>query len=220
MEKKEKKNGKESNITPQSLLSRRRRASVLIIINTVTVSCYTHIGEIKIKSRSSNMDGFIRWLSCEFHRTRLINSHILFSFPLFPFRRHTRARTDKRTNETRGRCSFALAETIFLRNSFFVWKHFAGSASLFFESTRNLRNDETFLKQKRQSIEITRVSFFSIGHRSLYLSAKRTSWLNFKRNVASKAKLFPFDSANSLDLWSVRYVDAVNCRRTVVPLLI
>lgn len=103
--KKRKKNGKESNITPQSLLSRRRRASVLIIINTVTVSCYTHIGEIKIKSRSSNMDGFIRWLSCEFHRTRLINSHILFSFPLFPFRRHTRTRTDKRTNETRGRAT-------------------------------------------------------------------------------------------------------------------
>lgn len=104
--KKRKKNGKESNITPQSLLSRRRRASVLIIINTVTVSCYTHIGEIKIKSRSSNMDGFIRWLSCEFHRTRLINSHILFSFPLFPFRRHeVRARTDKRTNETRGRAT-------------------------------------------------------------------------------------------------------------------
>ena len=78
-----KEDGKESNITPQSLLSRRRRASVLIIINTVTVSCY--IGEIKIKSRSSNMDGFICRISCEFHRARLINSHILFSFPPFSF---------------------------------------------------------------------------------------------------------------------------------------
>lgn len=54
--KKKDENGKDLNITPQSLLSRRRRASVLIIINTVTVSCY--IGEIKIKSRSSNY-GFI-----------------------------------------------------------------------------------------------------------------------------------------------------------------
>lgn len=70
-----------------------------------SVLLHTHIGEIKIKSRSSNMDGFIRWLSCEFHRTRLINSHILFSFPLFPFRRHKRARTNKRTNETRGRAT-------------------------------------------------------------------------------------------------------------------
>lgn len=54
--KKKDEKGKDLNITPQSLLSRRRRASVLIIINTVTVSCY--IGEIKIKSRSSNY-GFI-----------------------------------------------------------------------------------------------------------------------------------------------------------------
>lgn len=54
--KKKRRTGKNLNITPQSLLSRRRRASVLIIINTVTVSCY--IGEIKIKSRSSNY-GFI-----------------------------------------------------------------------------------------------------------------------------------------------------------------
>ena len=98
-ERKKKKTGKNRILQPQSLLSRRRRASVLIIINTVTVSCY--IGEIKIKSRSSNMDGFIRRISCEFHRARLINSHTFVFFPpfFFPFRRHTRPRTSKRTNE-------------------------------------------------------------------------------------------------------------------------
>lgn len=159
-------------------------------------------------------------------------THFVF-FPPFSFQ-ETHAGENEQTNEWNKGSRYPLPSKVsdsidavslqlkllFLRNSFFVWKHFAGSPSLFFESTRNLRKGETSLKQRSDRIKITRVSFFSIGHRSLYFSAKRTPWLNFKRNVASKTKLFPFDSANSLDLWSVRYVDAVNCRRTVVPLLI
>ena len=140
-------------------------------------------------------------------------AHFVFFPPFFfPFRRHTRPRTSKRTNETRvaatlytvwslrfNRCSSARA-ILFLRNFFFVCKNVPSgllSYSLYQPESNDVfqRKGREEKKNRNHVADIERESslelavFFTNTVIDLYFS-ENVSWLDFKKERGLKNEAF------------------------------